>query len=422
MTDVKGCPLEQINPFDPDLLDQPHDYYARLREEAPVYRHPHLGIVSIATDALIREANLKPDMFSNNFGAMLQAGSTKQKNEAAAAVLAEGYPIVNTLLTADPPVHTRYRKLGMKGFTYKRVLGMDAYIRDTANALIDGFVDDGECDFRPQFADLLPMYIILDMLGADRSDLARFQTWSHSFVAQLGGFGTPEERVGYARDVVEFQHYFADVIEEKRANPTEDVISDLIHADLGEEGDTRKMDVPELLSFAQQIMVAGNESTANSLAAGLYYLIQHPEQMRLLRVDPALIPNFVEETLRLLAPSSNMWRVCVQDTELGGVEIKAGEPVLLRYGSANRDAAVYAEPDAFDVTRANAKNHLSFGAGIHTCIGAQLARREMIVAFGELLRRLDDIRLHPDQGPIRYTPNVLLRGPVALQIAFSKRA
>jgi len=382
--DVLKCPIEHVNTFDPEFLQDPYPFYARMRKEAPVYRDPNSGIVSISTDSLIREANLNPKAFSNDFASILRAGSVNEISEEEMQIMKDGCPIVNTMLTADPPVHTRYRKLAMKAFTYKRVLGMEQYIADVSNDLIDTFIDAGECEFKTEFSNMLPMYVIVDSLGAPREDFDKFKRWSDAFVGQLSGMCSPEQRIENARQIIEFQKYFINKIDEKRANPTEDVISDLVHADLSEEGDPRKMEYGELISIIQQILVAGNESTANSIAAGLYYLLIHPEQMNELIKDPSLIPNFCEETLRFLSPSNNMWRAMKQDVTI------------------------------------NAKEHLAFGHGIHTCIGAQLARMEMKTAFKVILERLQNISLSEKQKPLRYTPSVLLRGPTELYIDFEK--
>jgi cytochrome P450 len=180
------------------------------------------------------------------------------------------------------------------------------------------------------------------------------------------------------------------------------------------------MDYSELLSILQQLLVAGNETTAHSLTAGLYYLISNPDQLARVKADTGWIPGMVEETLRFLSPTNNMWRVATRDAEIGGVAIKAGEMILVRYGSANRDPRHFADPDRFDVTRDNAKSHLAFGAGIHTCIGAQLARKEMITAFPILLDRLPNIRFQDGRNSFRYSPNILLRGVLELHIAFDK--
>ncbi len=416
--DIATCPLVEINAFDPEVMREPYDYYRRLREEAPVFRDPTTGIVSVSSFDLIMEVNRQPLVFSNDFSAALRAGSVGGMDPEEAAILAAGVPPKNTMLTADPPDHTRYRKLGMKAFTHKRVEAMGAYVAKVAGELIDGFIETGACEFKSAFANLLPMTVIADALGAPRADMDKFHRWSNAFVVQLGGISDRETRLEAARLIVEFQNYFVDRIEEKRARPTEDVISDLVHATLAEEGDPRAMDHAELISIIQQLLVAGNETTAHTLTAAMYYLTIDPALRGRLIADRDLIPGFVEETLRLLTPTHNMWRVAMRDAEIGGAPISKGEILLLRYGSGNRDEHRFDRPDTLDPLRANAREHLAFGAGIHTCIGAQLARKEMVTAIEILLDRLKSPRLAHGQGAIRYTPNILLRGVEALHIEF----
>ncbi len=416
--DMRTCPLSQINAFDPELLQDPYPYFARLRAEAPVYRDPNTGIVSVSTYDLIMEVNRQPLVFSNDFSAALRSGSASGVDADEAAILSQGWPVANTMLTADPPAHTRFRKLAAKAFTFKRVEGMGDYVATVTNDLIDAFVADGQCEFKSAFANHLPMTVIADALGAPRADMDRFHAWSEAFVVQLGGVADKAARLDAAHKVVAFQRYFVDKIEEKRAKPTDDIISDLVHADLSEEGDPRKMDYSELLSILQQLLVAGNETTAHTLTAGLYYLISHPDQLARVRTDPELIGGLVEETLRYLTPTNNMWRVASRDAEIGGVPVKAGEMILVRYGAANRDGGQFADPDRFDVARDNARSHLAFGAGIHTCIGASLARKEMAVAFPILLERLKNLRFQEGANRFRYSPNILLRGVTELHLAF----
>ena len=421
-TDIARCPLSEINASDPAALADPFDYFQRLRDEAPVFRDPKTGIVSVSTYDLIMEVNRQPLVFSSNFGEALRSGSAGAVDLEEVAIAETGVRVANTMLTADPPAHTRYRKLGMKAFTHKRVEQMGVYVRQVTNALIDGFIEDGACEFKTAFANHLPMTVIADALGAPREDMDRFHRWSDAFVVQLGGVSDRETRLEAARRIVEFQHYFIDRIEEKRANPTEDVISDLVHATLAEEGDDRVMDHGELISIIQQLLVAGNETTAHTLTAGMYYLARDPELRGRLLADPEAIPAFVEETLRLLTPTNSMWRVVVKDARIGGVPVRAGEVLLLRYGSGNRDDAEFAEPERLDLDRSDPRRHLAFGAGIHTCIGAQLARKEMVTAFEVLLSRLKNPHLAPGGEALRYSPNILLRGVLELPLVFDRGA
>lgn len=419
---IEKCPLEEIDAFDPALLQDPYPYFRRLRAEAPVFRDPKTGIVSVSTYDLIQKVNTQPRLFSNDFSEQLRSGSATAMDPDELAILGQGVLVKNTMLTADPPAHTRYRKLAMKAFTYKRVEAMSGYIAEVTNALIGGFVKDGACEFKSAFANLLPMTVIADALGVPRADMDRFRLWSDAFVVQLGGVSDKHARLDAARKIVEFQNYFIEKIEEKRKAPSDDVTSALVHADLAEEGDPRKMDYAELLSILQQLLVAGNETTAHSLTAGLYFLIRHPEALQRVLQDQAAIPNFVEETLRFLTPTNNMWRLVTADTELGGVPLKKNDLVLLRYGSGNRDDTHFPEADRFDIARENAKSHLAFGSGIHSCLGAQLARREIMTAFPILLERLGNIRLAHTGESLRYNPNILLRGVLELHIEFDGRS
>lgn len=417
--DPLTCPVEEVDTFSPDFLQDPYPFYARTRTEAPVYRDPKSNVVFVATYDLIREVNARPMIFSNKFGEALRAGGVNAPSEEEIAIMSEGWQVTDTMLTADPPEHTRYRKLAMKAFTYKRVLKMTEYVDEMCHDIIDA-MPEGGCELKANFAAKLPMYVISDALGVPREKFDTFEQWSNGFITQLSGVADKPARLWAARQIVDFQKYFVEVIEEKRANPTDDVISDLVHADLAEEGDARKMTYEELLSILQQLLVAGNETTAHTITAGIFYLLENPDQLEKLKAEPALVENLVEECLRYLTPTNNMWRVAKQKAEIGGVEVNPGDLVLLRYGSGNRDETKFDDPDTFDITRDNARDHLAFGAGIHTCLGAQLARREMNSAFPILLERLQNLRLDESKGKLQYVPSILMRGVINLPVLYDK--
>jgi cytochrome P450 len=237
-------------------------------------------------------------------------------------------------------------------------------------------------------------------------------------VAQLSGVASLPAQVEAARLIVEFQHYFAAKLEERRKEPHDDIVSDIVHAQV--EGE-RPLDVTEMLSILQQLLVAGNETTASAIVEGVWLLIRHPDQLARVRREPALIPNLVEEVLRLATPTANMWRICTQDSEVAGTTIPAGSICMVRFAAANRDPAQFPDPDRFDVARANAAEHLAFGMGIHHCLGAALARKELDVAFRTLLARLDGFALDAKASAPRHRPNVLLWGFDSLPITFQRR-
>ncbi len=412
-------PLSEYNFFDPAVIENPFEFYQAAREQAPVYLLPGTKppIYLVTSFDLISEALKDPYTFSNNFSAALQGRAAY--DEDVKKVISRGWPQVDTLLTNDPPSHTRFRKLVNTAFTPGKVNRLEDYVADFVNELIDGIIDRGECEFITDFAVKLPVTVIADQLGVPRSDQALFKTWSDAFVARLGGMASKEEELEAAQHIVDFQHYMIEKANERRKDPKQDILSDLVHAQVDDE---RPLDEAELLSILQQLLVAGNETTTNTLAGGLLLLIQNPDQMTRVRQDPTLIKNMVEEILRLESPTSGMWRVVKKAGELGGVPIPAGSMLHLRYAAANRDETKFADAEAFDPGRKNAGIHLAFGRGTHMCVGAVLAKKEMTVAFTHLLRRLDNIRLAEGRNDLTHFPNVLLRGLKALHIEFDRAA
>lgn len=406
-----------VDPMDPAVLADPFPFLAELRREAPVWRDPRSGVVHVTTHALAVEVNRKPKVFSSAMAHLLKSGGAGAIDPEEAAIMAQGLPWIDTMITADPPAHSRYKRLAMKAFTPMRVEAMSDYVAHVTHALIDRFRAAGQVEFKTGFADQLPSIVIADMLGVDRADIPRFQQWLRSVISRIAGAATREARLAAAHDEIALQRYLLGVIAERRAAPRDDVISDLVHATLAEEGDPRPLEDVELLGILHQIFTAGQETTAQALSYGLYQLLRHPQQLAAVRADPAQVPGMVEETLRHLTPVSAMWRIVKEDTMLGGAPLAAGDVVLVRYASANRDEARFPDPDRFDAARPNARDHLAFGAGIHTCLGMALARKEMQVAFPILLDRLPGLRL-PEKDTFAFLPSLLLRGVARLDLEF----
>jgi cytochrome P450 len=405
--------LADYNFFDPAVIEDPWDFYQAALKEAPVYQLPGTGMFLVSSYEIVSKLCDQPEVFSNGFGAMLQ-GRAAHDTELQAEV-AKGWPQVDTLLTADPPVHTRFRKLVNLAFSAPKVNKMEDYVRAIAVDLIEGFKTKAQIDFVADFAVKLPVAVIAEVLGADRAETPTFKRWSDAFTDRLGGMATRERELECAREVVEFQHYFKAKIDARRADPSiSDMTADLVHARIDGE---QPLSDAEILSILQQLMVAGNETTTNTMSAGLLFLIQNPDQMAKVVAKPELIPNMVEEALRMEAATSGMWRVTKADAEVNGVTIPAGSMVHLRYAAANRDPDKYPDPDKFDVERANARSHLAFGRGIHMCIGNMLSRKELTVAYQELFKRLTNIRL-ADGNDFTHIPNMMLRGLKALHIQF----
>ncbi len=415
--DVKKRPLKEFTPFDASVMECPHAYNERVRQESPIYHCPHTGIYFVFDYDSVRKIAADHGTFSNKFAQAMRGAGT-EIDPRIRAEQAKGYPAVDTMLTEDPPVHRRYRGLVNQAFTARRVATLEPEIAAIANDLIDRFIDRGECEFVSEFCGPLPLTVIADQLGVPRSDLPLFNKWSDAFVAQLSRMASPEEELEAVKLIVEYQHYFAKKLEERRIDRHDDIISDIVHARL--EGE-RPLDTAESLSIIQQLLVAGNETTTSAIAEGVMLLAQNPDQYDLLMADRELVSNLVEEVLRLSTPTANMWRVCTRDTEVNGTKIPAGSMVQIRFASADRDAAAFPSPDTFDVTRKNARQNVAFGYGVHMCIGASLARKEMQVAFNVILDRMKNFELACDPGALKYPANVLLRGLEALPLKFEAR-
>ncbi|MGB7442774.1 MAG: cytochrome P450 [Coleofasciculaceae cyanobacterium] len=409
--------LKDYNFFEPEVIECPYKFYQLAREQAPVMElpstMPSAKLFLVTRYDLVIEILKNVEVFSSNFSSLL-AGKGEPDAELQ-EILAQGWPQVNTLLTADPPEHERFRVLVNKAFTASRVKKMEDYIRQTVDELIDGFIDQGECEFVSQFAVPLPVKVIAAQLGVPQEDLPKFKKWSDSFIARLSQMISREQELECASDVVAFQHYFHQVIEERKQEAKDDLITDLVQARVAGE---RPLDTAELLNIIQQLLVAGNETITNAIAGGMLFMIQNPSQMTSVQADPSKIENLVEEILRMESPTAGMWRVVQQDTELAGIQIPAGSLVMIRFDSANRDSAKFADGEQFDVCRQNAGSHIAFGHGIHFCVGAALARKEMQIAYELLLQRLNNIHLASGKNDLRHIPNVLLRGLKHLYIEF----
>ena len=405
--------------FDPQVIADPFDYYRTWLPKSPVVQLSDTMFLVLSYDLCV-QATGAVDVFSNNFQNTLSGAMAEDAD--VATILAEGWPQVDTLLTADPPVHTRFRQLVNLAFSMKRVAAIEEDMRRLVIGLIDQMADKQEVDFVRDFGIPLPVAMIASQIGME-GETDRVKRWSDAFVDRLGRMIPKERELECAREVVEFQHHVKAKIDERRANRTDDLLSDLVYAEIDGQ---RPLEDAEILSIMQQLMVAGNETTTSALAGGLLQLIENPDQMAkaVAAVDEGnerTILNLVEEVLRIESPTAGMWRMVLKDTLLGGVAIPKGAMVQLRYAAANRDPAKYPDPDRFDIERANARTHLAFGKGIHMCVGNMLSRKEMAVAFTELLTRLTDFRLVEGHRP-SWPPNMLLRGLVTLPITFGRRA
>jgi len=406
--------------FQPDILVDPFEFYEEQRAKNPVFKDEASGAYIVLDYALISEAVGRLDDFSNNFQALLSGGQSDEElasDEELQAITSQGWPQVNTLLTADQPVHTRFRKLVNLAFSMPKVNKLEDSMRAMATELIDGFIDTGSCEFVSEYAVPMPVRTIARQLGLDVADADTIKRWTNAFVDRLSGMMTRERQLETEREVVEFQHALKANMDDRRAQPQEDILSDLVNAKVDGE---RPLDDAESLSIVQQLMVAGNETTTAALAEGLRLFASNPDEYKKIQDDPSLIPNAVEEVLRMSSGSSGIWRVMHRDAELGGVMLPKGAMVMMRYHAANRDPKQFANPNSFQVDRKNARTHMAFGKGIHMCVGNMLSRKEMTVTFQEFAKRIDNLQI-AEGAQLSYPPNMMLRGLTALPLTFEKK-
>jgi cytochrome P450 len=411
-------PLADFDLMQPATQACPYEFYARLRDEAPLYRMPGTGFWLVTSFELAREVIRQPDLFASGVSPMaLKPGGVPQ--EVIDVYANEGWMPTASCSTSDPPRHTWVRSLLDRLFTVGKVRQMVPYVERVADELIDAFADRGQCEFVRDFAHPLPMMIIADQIGVPRSDLPQFKAWSDAIVEPFSMMISREREIECARLVVEMQHYFAKRIESRRREPQDDLLTIIAQARRPDGGE---IEMRELLSIVTiDLLASGNETTTAALASGMKLLIEDPAPIAEIEREPALIETLVEEILRLESPAQGMFRRVTADTTLGGVELKAGELLSLRFGAANRDERTFAHATRIDLRRPQPGKHLAFGIGRHHCIGAPLARQELIVSFRALLGRLRNFRLTPGTPEPAYVPSFFGRNLRELAISFDRR-
>ena len=413
---VSRCPVGELRPMLPEILSRPAALNRRLRDDAPVFQDPESGIFFISRYEDVLAMIKDTATFSSVMGGK-STRAIESKDPEVRAIMAEGYPNVPTMLTQDPPLQRRYRKFVDGAFSPANLKSLEPFIEQTSHELVTAFIDRGECEFRADFAAGLPLRVIASQLGAPMEDLHKLLEWTNTFIANLSMQLDAEGARAVARSVVEYQHYFVERLEERRRSPTNDILSKVVNASIDGE---QPLNNAECLSMLNQILVAGNETTASTFTEGVWLLINHPTQYDIIRRDPSpeIISCFVEEVLRVTSSSANSPRRTTRDVELHGVMIPENAICFARFASANQDDAQFPNGMKFDITRDNLKDHIAFGKGVHHCLGAALARRELNIGFQVIFERLENFRLQPDAKEPQFSPNALLHGLPSLPIAF----
>ncbi|MDX2380543.1 MAG: cytochrome P450 [Acidimicrobiia bacterium] len=413
---------------DDTVVQCPYPHYRSMRDDAPVleldgaaFGRPGDRIFAISRHEDVRRVLHDPKTFSSRFGspAALPSGELLARLKE---VVAEGWPNVSTMLTEDPPSHTRYRRLVSMAFTPKRIALLEPEIRAICRELVNGFDRRPRVDFLRGFAVPLPVRAVAVVLEIPDTRQGDFKRWADSSVAAIGRAIPDDERVAAERDIVEQQHYFASELEDRRANPRDDFLTDLVHAELqpDDEIEGGSLNVAEMLSIIRQIQVAGSETTASLLNDMMRLFAEYPEEWDRLKADPSLAGTFVEEALRWASPNQGLFRIVTTDTEIAGTAIPAGSTLWVMFGSADHDDRVFDEPEAFRPDRERLNSHMAFGHGVHFCLGAALARLEAVSAVEALAEQIDTISV-VDPDSLRYGSSFILRGLESLELDLTYR-
>lgn len=382
--------------MDPALYeDDPHPLFARLRAEAPVAWNAERGFWAVSTHGQVSRVESEHQTFCASKGILVDE-------------IGVSYPSPPTILHCDPPEHTRYRRLVQPGFKPSVVRALEPVVRTRAANLVGRLEPGVVADVVPLLAVPLPLLVISEMLGVPEEDWERCYQWSEAVVP--GAVDWPEERKQAL--MAEMVEYLMSATKSRRAEPRRDVLTELAAAEM----DGEQLSDDQLAMFLVQLLVAGNETTRNLIAAGLVALAEAPDQWERLRRQPALVPSAVEELLRWTSPVLSFMRTATHDTELRGVAIAAGEPLLMLFASANRDEEVFGQSAGrLDVGR-DPNPHIAFGFGNHFCLGAALARLEGRVVLEELLPRFSAIEV---SGRVERTGSSVVAGMRSAELRFT---
>ena len=386
------------NPLSDDMARDPYPVYGKLRERSPVHYSRLAGALVLSryrdVDMVLRDHA----RFSSN------PDLRKSRKGGYKPPLEE-----RTILFIDPPVHTRLRSLVNKAFTRSAINALEPRIRTLMGALLDDIKDPKCFDLMEAVAIPLPVIVIAEMLGIPQQDRAQFRLWSDQRARLLEPMLTRPERKIADEASKQLSHYFLSIIKSHQGEPRDDIMSRLVHAE--EQGDT--LSETEMLNMLRLLLIAGNETTTNLIGNGMLALLRHPDQLRTLRDDPSLIPAAVDELLRYDSPVQVTLRCAVEDCDIDGTPVRSGQDIILLAGSANRDPDAFKNPDQLDFNRTK-QDHISFGRGIHHCLGAALARLEGRIAIEMLLERFDSLHLLTDRPA--YRNSIVLRGLTSLPV------
>ncbi len=410
----EGCPVVHgFSPFSESYLKDPYAALEKLRQNSPVFYSEELGYLVLTRMADVAEVFRKPEIYSS---ANVQDPVLPICDAAADVLAVADYDPIAVLSNRARPDHSRIRKHALAGFSSRRMDILEPIIRRRCAALVDGMLAGGApAEFVAGIGHPLPGETIFRFIGFPETDDENLKDWTTNRLAFTWGKATDGEQVDVAEKMLAYWRYCVAFVRSRQQAPGDDFTSELlaIHdADPGELG------YREIESVVYGLSFAGHEIVSNLLSNGLINLLSVPALWAKLCKEPALIPDAVEEVLRFNSPQTSWRRVALKDTEIAGYKIPAGTQIFLSLGSANHDEALFENPGAFDIERANARAHIAFGRGIHFCLGNRLALLEATITLETLVEKIPSLALVPDQS-FSYFPNFTFRGPKELWLTWS---
>ena len=411
---------------DQSLVDDPYPYFEQLRSECPVLALPHLGVVAVSGYEAAMEVYRDTSTFSscNSVVGPFATFPVPLEGDDVSDIVdryRDQLPMHEHMVTMDPPDHTRERALLMRLITPRRLKDNEAFMWRLADQQLDEFVADGRCEFIRAFAQPFALLVVADLLGVPEQDHQRFREF-FGLSTSPGQVGAGDDRSVGENPLAGLDEWFAGYVEDRRREPRRDVLTRLAAATYP---DGTVPEVTAVVRTATFLFAAGQETTARLLAAALKHLAEHPDVQDELRADRDRIPTFIDEALRIESPVKADFRLARRTTTIAGVDVKAGTPVMLLNGAANRDPERFECPAEFRVDRPNASAHIAFGRGAHSCPGGPLARAEARVSLERIFDRMGDIRLSEEHhGPpgdrrFAYEPTWILRGLTRLHLEFT---
>jgi cytochrome P450 len=420
-TSRNTCPREW-DLKSPAFLECPYPTFAALRDEAPIYRDPKTGFYIVTRYADVRRILTDPTNFASDLKLKHQTMIDPERQEKARRLYEEkGWVLPPSTGYRDDPEHAPMRTLFASALRPARLKEMDAFIKATAYGLIDSFIDAGRCEWVEQFALPFPLTVIGSQMGiTDPAELRQIGHWIDALVEARGFGRTWEEERAAIEKVIEAQHYFHPIFERLRREPDNSLFSEIVNTVL--EGWGRTFNENELQTEVLiDAFLGGSETSKNAISSGVMLLGQNPEVWKKLKSDPErYMRSFTEEVLRLEAPVTSLWRRTTSDAEVNGVTIPAESIVRIIFAAANRDERRFENPEVLDLDRKNAASHTTFGAGMHACLGAPLARLELTWAFTAMLDRMDRFWFAEGKNDFSHKPHMYIRELKALHIEFEK--